>query len=703
MRDLPKLTFRTQDGERVEVELDAEISTTIGRHPTATAWVDDPTVDRQHAHVDFEGGAWMLRDEGSDGGTYLNGDRVEIHALTNGDQIRCGGVLFTVVLPEVEASAEAAPAVVEAPAVTLTEGELAGYAADLPERLIVEGRRWAKVDTLDVLEPEDEAAHHFEIGDDADRWRSRQRLRYPDGTVLEDQGMAIEGGWCKFQLSGLQPGADLLLLRRVDYARGDYSLTVSVDGVAQPEVLVVEGCDRKYRWRNWAYVIPGAAIAGETAEIELRLVEPERELNMFIFWAYQSPAVLAEPEAELEPVVAEPEPEVFAEPEPVVTEPEPEVVAAPEPEVVAEPEPEVVAEPEPEVVAEPAPVAEPEPVFVPEPAVFVPEPAAVPLAVALQGMALAEPELAAAAAIDVPAEVVADPVPTEGEPEPLQAVEPQHHLPGHGAPALTTPTPLIGDDLPDDGHDPLIDDSGFQDIDWSVVATLGDALEDLPLSPRVTARIIGELLAGHSVALVGPAGVGKRALAHHLAAHYGCTLDVHDTHEGLAALPEAGMTPIEVGVTEDFAHEWAVLGGGRLGAIEDDLRCFVYLARRDHPVGSRCLANALDFLRATADAPAAVFSPGDRLSQAIVGSVLPHLRAAPASLLRLLEAWAIGADFDEAVHTHAVTAAPHVTARRSTDRALARLGWSPAGLTRQTVPDQRLVLADALAGLRLAR
>ncbi|MEZ4432101.1 MAG: hypothetical protein R3F65_06775 [bacterium] len=56
------------------------------------------------------------------------------------------------------------------------------------------GVAWRRVDELDVLNPETEEMKRFEVREPVDSYRSRQKLRYPDGTVLDDQGSRTRAG-----------------------------------------------------------------------------------------------------------------------------------------------------------------------------------------------------------------------------------------------------------------------------------------------------------------------------------------------------------------------------------------------------------------------------------------------------------------------------------------------------------------------------
>jgi FHA domain/zinc-ribbon domain len=69
--------------------LDAEV-TRAGRHPDSDIFLDDITVSRRHAEITRQSDRYTLRDVGSLNGTYVNRDRVEEAALSNGDELQIG-------------------------------------------------------------------------------------------------------------------------------------------------------------------------------------------------------------------------------------------------------------------------------------------------------------------------------------------------------------------------------------------------------------------------------------------------------------------------------------------------------------------------------------------------------------------------------------------------------------------------------------
>ena len=71
----------------------------IGRHPDAAIFLDDVTVSRNHALIEREGDGWVIVDEGSLNGTYVNRRRGDRVALADGDEIQIGKYKLTFIVP----------------------------------------------------------------------------------------------------------------------------------------------------------------------------------------------------------------------------------------------------------------------------------------------------------------------------------------------------------------------------------------------------------------------------------------------------------------------------------------------------------------------------------------------------------------------------------------------------------------------------
>ena len=74
-------------GSRYRIEGD-EIR--IGRHPEAHVLLDDVTVSRRHALLTVVDGIVVLTDQASLNGTYVGGERVDSHRMSDGDEVQIG-------------------------------------------------------------------------------------------------------------------------------------------------------------------------------------------------------------------------------------------------------------------------------------------------------------------------------------------------------------------------------------------------------------------------------------------------------------------------------------------------------------------------------------------------------------------------------------------------------------------------------------
>ncbi len=63
---------------------------TAGRHPDSDIFLDDVTVSRRHAAFRRTDDGYQVADVGSLNGTYVNRDRIDEIALSNGDEVQIG-------------------------------------------------------------------------------------------------------------------------------------------------------------------------------------------------------------------------------------------------------------------------------------------------------------------------------------------------------------------------------------------------------------------------------------------------------------------------------------------------------------------------------------------------------------------------------------------------------------------------------------
>ncbi len=153
-------------------------------------------------------------------------------------------------------------------------------------RLELEGISWVLVDEIDILDKESEEKHEFSIKEAKDSYRSRQKLKYPDGTVVEDTGRAHVGGHATYKILNLTPGRPVAIVRRMDYVYGDYELAFEVEG-RSATVVSCTGTDRIYRWRNWPALIDAEHVTATTMSVKQVPVTAGRDVNMFHIWVYQ--------------------------------------------------------------------------------------------------------------------------------------------------------------------------------------------------------------------------------------------------------------------------------------------------------------------------------------------------------------------------------------------------------------------------------
>jgi hypothetical protein len=150
----------------------------------------------------------------------------------------------------------------------------------------LEGITWVLVDEIEILNKESEDKHIFTIKEAKDSYRSRQKLKYPDGTTVEDTGRAHVDGYSEFKLLNISPNKPVVVLRRMDYVYGDYEIELSVNG-KKVSVVSCVGTDRVHRWRNWPALISAENVGSENLIIRQQSITAGRDINMFHIWVYQ--------------------------------------------------------------------------------------------------------------------------------------------------------------------------------------------------------------------------------------------------------------------------------------------------------------------------------------------------------------------------------------------------------------------------------
>ena len=86
----PALVIRSGGGRAGEHFAVEQERTTIGRSPDCDIFLDDVTVSRRHAVALKQGDAFVIEDQGSLNGTFLNRRRIESAELSDDDELQIG-------------------------------------------------------------------------------------------------------------------------------------------------------------------------------------------------------------------------------------------------------------------------------------------------------------------------------------------------------------------------------------------------------------------------------------------------------------------------------------------------------------------------------------------------------------------------------------------------------------------------------------
>jgi pSer/pThr/pTyr-binding forkhead associated (FHA) protein len=71
----------------------------LGRDPSCEFVVADGSVSRKHARIEHRAGAWIVTDQGSANGTFLDSQKIGESRVRHGQELRFGAVAFKVEIP----------------------------------------------------------------------------------------------------------------------------------------------------------------------------------------------------------------------------------------------------------------------------------------------------------------------------------------------------------------------------------------------------------------------------------------------------------------------------------------------------------------------------------------------------------------------------------------------------------------------------
>lgn len=157
---------------------------------------------------------------------------------------------------------------------------------EFDEKVTIDGVTFKRVDWIDLLNKKSEKDHKFRIVDARDKYRTRQKLKYPDGVIVEDVGIAYEGGYAEWEVSNVTPNKDVYVIMRMDYVHGDWEAEMQVNGKKVGNWQCV-GEDRKFRWRNLIFKVEARYVGDTFLSVRQTPVKEDRDINMFKLWFYQ--------------------------------------------------------------------------------------------------------------------------------------------------------------------------------------------------------------------------------------------------------------------------------------------------------------------------------------------------------------------------------------------------------------------------------
>jgi hypothetical protein len=156
----------------------------------------------------------------------------------------------------------------------------------LPRKIFMDGKIYDLVDEIALVDKKSEADHDFSIVEARQDWTTNQTLKYPDKTTTTARGRAHVGGTSQWKIKNLKPAKEVVIAKRIDFARGDIVTRIEVDGKPVGD-WKIDDSDRTYRWRNWLFKVPASFVTKADAAVRQVAVEAERDVNMFGLWFYQ--------------------------------------------------------------------------------------------------------------------------------------------------------------------------------------------------------------------------------------------------------------------------------------------------------------------------------------------------------------------------------------------------------------------------------
>lgn len=156
---------------------------------------------------------------------------------------------------------------------------------ELPRVLLLGDDRFTLVDYLDLAQKEGIDFHGLSFLDCQDVATANQSGSYPDGVMVRDTIKRYVGGVVRFQAKNIIKKRKLLLVRRTDVYKGDYTVEVTING-QHSRTLNIDYSDTRDRWRNLIVLFEEDEITDNSVQIEFKIGEKGRD-NFGKMWMYQ--------------------------------------------------------------------------------------------------------------------------------------------------------------------------------------------------------------------------------------------------------------------------------------------------------------------------------------------------------------------------------------------------------------------------------
>ncbi len=170
---------------------------TIGRSEDNDVVIHHKKLSRRHARLFFEGGKWLIEDLRSTNGVWINGERIGVHTLCHGDEIRLGPALFRVDMPEA-----AAAGTQDRPGRTQDDATVMAAEQEEAEGTLLLNDVRASEALLKAMESERAGAPSSETGPAGQpvapsqtRHAVRTRARWPAAAAVVLTGLVAAGVW----------------------------------------------------------------------------------------------------------------------------------------------------------------------------------------------------------------------------------------------------------------------------------------------------------------------------------------------------------------------------------------------------------------------------------------------------------------------------------------------------------------------------